>query len=130
MPSDVVTGEQWRIQDLPGGGQSVSASLNEDLGVEPLAKSRGRSGPNPPESESFLYILIQKKWLKVKDLSENLPPCRIGAATTSPKFLSMGGRPPGPPITGSATADEALTEMLYALQIVHWQTFFMTPHIS
>jgi len=37
------------------------------------------------------------------DLGEDLPPCLGRAAMTSPKFWSMGGRPPGPPIAGSAT---------------------------
>jgi len=36
---------------------------------------------------TFLY----KKWPKVKDLSENLPPCLTRTAMTSPKFWSMGG---------------------------------------
>ena len=40
----------------------------------------------------------------MKDLSENLPPCLSRAAMTSPNVWSMGGRPPGPPIAGSATA--------------------------
>jgi len=51
-----------------------------------------------------LYIFIQKKWPKVKDLGENLPLCLGRAAMTSPEFWSMGGgRPRGPPIAGSAT---------------------------
>ena len=67
--------------------------------------SRGRApGGGPPEVESFLYIFLQKKWPKVKDLSENLPPCLSRAAMTSPNFWPMvGGRPPRPPIAGSAT---------------------------
>ena len=64
-----------------------SASLNGGLGAEPAAGSMGRA----PEAESFLYIFTQKKWPKVKDLSENLPPCLSRAAMTSPKFWSMGG---------------------------------------
>ena len=42
-------------------------------------------------TESFLYKKSQKKWPKVKDLSENLPPCLSRAAMASPKFWSMGG---------------------------------------
>jgi len=45
---------------------------------------------------------LHKKWPKVKDLSENLPPCLSHAAMTSPKFWSVadpamggqGGRSP------------------------------------
>jgi len=59
----------------------------------------GGQGQSPPEAESFLYIFIQKKWPKVKDLSENLPPCLESCRS---KFWSVGG-PPGPPIAGSAT---------------------------
>jgi len=50
-----------------------------------------------------------KKWPKVKDLKENLLPCLRQTAscshesTTSPKFWSLGRRPPGPPIAGYAT---------------------------
>ena len=85
-----------------------NASLNGGLGrspqrgpeAEPLVGVRGRS---PPEAESFLYIFMQKKRPKVKDLSENLPPCLSRAAMTSPNFWSMGGGPPRPPIAGSAT---------------------------
>jgi len=53
----------------------------------------GSQGAKPPEAESFLFIFIQKSGqkLKVKDLSENLPPCLSRAAITSPKFWSMGG---------------------------------------
>jgi len=71
-----------------------SASLNGGLGAqqgpgaEPLV---GIRGAKPPEAESFLYIFTQKKWRKVKDLSENLPPCLSCAAMASPKFWSMGG---------------------------------------
>ena len=52
-------------------------------------QTRGRS---LPEAESFLYIFTQK-WPKVKDFSENLPPCLSRAAMASPKFWSMGGGP-------------------------------------
>ena len=91
---------QWRIQDLPKGGtmaSAQSASLNGGLGVEPSAGSRGRApgggsgGRSPPEAESFFYIFTQKKWPKVKDLSENLPPCLSRAAKASPTFWSIRG---------------------------------------
>jgi len=42
-------------------------------------------------AKKLLYIFIQKKWPKVKDLGENFPPCLSRAAMTSPKFWSMGG---------------------------------------
>ena len=84
-----------------GGGADMasarSASLNGGLGTEPPAGSGDRApgggsgGRSPPEAESFLYIFMQKKWPKVKDLSENLPPCLSRAAMTSPNFWSMGG---------------------------------------
>ena len=48
-------------------------------GAEPLV---GGQGAKPPEPESFLYIFLYKKWPKVKDLSENLPPCLSRAAMT------------------------------------------------
>jgi len=88
-----------------------SASLNGGLGAEPPVGSRGRAPGGESgglwggtEAESFLYILY-KKWPKVKDFSENLPPCVSHAGMTYPKFWSMGGgRLPGPPIAGSATA--------------------------
>ena len=35
----------------------------------------GGQGAKPLEAEIFLYIFMQKKWPKVKDLSENLPTC-------------------------------------------------------
>jgi len=56
-----------------GGRSMVSArSLNGGLGGgapsgEPLVVGQG-------EAESFLYIFMQKKWPKVKDLHEDLPP--------------------------------------------------------
>ena len=87
-------------------GERVEREPKWGSGAEPPAGSRGRvggHGGSPPEAESFLYIFIQKKWPKVKDLREHLPPCLSRAAMTSPKFWTMGGRPPGPPIAGSAT---------------------------
>ena len=66
-----------------------------------FAKGGGRTMVNARSggsTESFLYKKSQKKWPKVKDLSENLPPCLSRAAMASPKFWSMGGggggRPP------------------------------------
>ena len=62
-----------------------------------------RGGEAPLKLKAFCTFL-HKKWPKVKDLSENLPPCVSRAAKASPKFWSMGGgRPPWPPIARSAT---------------------------
>jgi len=103
---DCCSEDHWRIQDLPKGevgadhGERTEREPKRDLGVEPPVRSRVH-GAKPPEAKSFLYILY-KKWPKVKDLSENLPPCLSRAAMTSPKFWSLGaGGPPGPPIAGS-----------------------------
>jgi len=38
------------------------------------AKPMMGSGAKPPEAENFLSIFIQKKWPKVEDFNENLPP--------------------------------------------------------
>ena len=90
-----------------GGPWRAHASLNGGLVAEPPVESRGRApvgvrGAKPPKAESFLYILY-KKWPKVKDLSENLPPCLSRAAMSSPKFWSMEGGRPRSAIAGSAT---------------------------
>jgi len=89
------------------GGRTMasarSASVHGGLGAEPPAGSRGRApgggsgGQSPPEVESFLYIFTQKKWPKVEDLRENLPPCLRRAAMASPKFWPMGGDRPDRP---------------------------------
>jgi len=84
-----------------------SASLNGGLGRRPQRGPGAESlvgvrGAKPPKAESFLYILY-KKWPKVKDLSENLPPCLSRAAMSSPKFWSMEGGRPRSAIAGSAT---------------------------
>ena len=55
-----------------------------------LNGSPGSMGRASGEAQSFLYIFIQKKLLKVKDLGENLPPCLSRAAMASPKFWSWG----------------------------------------
>jgi len=65
-----------------------SASLNGGLGAEPPAGSRGQGG-SPLKLKAFCTFL-HKKWSKVKDLSENLPPCLSRAAKASPKFWSKG----------------------------------------
>ena len=72
-----------------------SASLNGGLGpqpgpgAEPLLGCQ-RSGGEAPKLKAFCTFLY-KKWPKVKDLSENLPPCLSCATVTSPKFWSIGG---------------------------------------
>ena len=70
------------------------ASLNGGLGAEPPAGSRyrapgGESGGKTPLKLKAFCTFLCKKWPKVKDLSENLPPCLSRAAMTSPKFWSM-----------------------------------------
>ena len=60
-----------------------SASLNGGLGAEPPAGSRGRApgggslGEAPLKLKAFLNFYAKKvaKMAKIKDLSENLPPC-------------------------------------------------------
>ena len=52
---------------------------------------RGGVGAKPPWSWKLFVHFYTKKWPKVKDLSENLPPCLSRAAKASPKFWSMGG---------------------------------------
>ena len=82
-----------------------SASLNGGLGAEPPTGSRGRArgggsgglkGGEAPLKLKAFCTFSYKKWPKVKDLSENSPPCLSRAAMTSPKFWSMGGRPDRP----------------------------------
>ena len=51
----------------------------------------GGRGRSPPEAESFFVHFDTKKLSKVKDLTENLPPCLSRAAKASPKFWSLGG---------------------------------------
>ena len=100
-----------------------SASLNGGLGAEHPAGSRaeplvgGQGGLCPLKLKAFCTFLY-KKWPKVKDVGENLSPCLTRAAMTSPMFWSMGGgRPPGPPIAGSATA--LLHHLAKAISILH-----------
>jgi len=76
-----------------GGGHGERAEREPKRGSGGGAPSGAQGLPlvgvrSPPEAESFLYT---KKWPKVKDLSENLPPCLSRAAKASPKFWSMGG---------------------------------------
>jgi len=51
-------------------------------------------------AESFLSIFIQKKWLNVKNLNENLPPClrqTVSRRHDQPSFGQWGdGGPVGP----------------------------------
>jgi len=79
-----------------GGGWTMasarSASLNGGLGQSP---QRG-PGAEPLKLKAFCTFYT-KKWPKVKDLSENLPPCLSRAAMTSPMFWSMGGGRPDHP---------------------------------
>jgi len=72
-----------------------SVSLNGGLGTEPPAGSRGRapgggSGERNPLQLKAFCTFLHKKWSKVKDLSENLPPYLSRADIASPKFWSMG----------------------------------------
>jgi len=93
MKSAQVSNVQWWIQDLPEGGRG-GGGLAEH---EPKWGSEGRaptevqgqrgSGLKLKDFCTFLY----KKWPKVKDLRENLPPCLSRTAMTSPKFWSLGG---------------------------------------
>ena len=86
-------GSRGRVGRAPSGGQGRGeAPLPEAEILEILVIL-----------ESFLYIFIQKKWPKVKNLNKNLPPCLSRTAKTSPTFWSMGGGAPGPHIAGSAT---------------------------
>ena len=77
------------------GGRTMasarSASLNRGLGVESSAGSRGRapgggSGGEASWSWKLFVNFYTIKWPKIKDLSENLPPCLSRAAMTSPKL--------------------------------------------
>ena len=52
------------------GGRAPSKPPAGSRGRAPGGGVRGRSAL---EAEIFLYIFMQKKWPKVKDLSENLP---------------------------------------------------------
>jgi len=79
-----------------------SASLNGGLGAEPPAGSRGRApgggqGDEAPLKLKAFCTFLHKQWPKVKDLSENLPPCLSRAAMASAKFWSMGGGRPDRP---------------------------------
>jgi len=72
-----------------------SASLNRGLGAAP-SRVQGQStwwSGGGSGGEAFCTFL-HKKGPKVKDLSENLPSCLSRAAMASPKFWSMGERPP------------------------------------
>ena len=82
---------------MPKGGNHGEASLNGGLGAEPPAGSRGRapgggSGGEAPLKLKAFCTFYTKKWPKVEDLRENLPPYLSRAAMASPKFWSMGGR--------------------------------------
>jgi len=103
---------QWRIPYLPRGdhGERAEREPKRGLGAEPPAGSRcrapgGGQGRSPLKLKAFVHFYT-KKWPKVKDLGENLPPCLSRATMTSPKFWSMGGGATGPPIAGSATVPE------------------------
>jgi len=74
-----------------GGEPKLGSGAEAPAGSRGRAPSGGSGGEASPEVESFLYIFYTKKWPKVKDLSENLPPCLSRAAMTSPKFWSMEG---------------------------------------
>jgi len=70
-----------------------SASLNgvqRGPGAEPLVGVRGQGPLKLKVFCTFLY----KKWPKIKDLSENLPPCLSRAAMTALSFGQWGGGRP------------------------------------
>jgi len=66
-----------------GGGRPWRARLN--------------GGLSKPRGLKAFCTFLHKKWPKVKDFSENLPPCLSHAAMTSPEFWSMGGGRPDRP---------------------------------
>ena len=75
-------GERAEKQGSGGGATS---------GVQGRAPGWGSVGRgDAPWSWKLFVHFYTKKWPKVKDLSENLPPCLSRAAMTSPKFWSMG----------------------------------------
>ena len=91
-------GRAWRARG--------ARAYKRGYGAQPPAGFRGRTPDGESGGLRKLFVhFYTKKWPKVKDLSENLPPClsRAAMTMTSLKFWSMGGRPPGPPIAGSAT---------------------------
>jgi len=66
----------------------------------------GGQGSRPLKLKAFCQFSY-KKWPKFKDLNENLPPRSEADCFARPRpALNFGqwGRPPGPPIAGSATA--------------------------
>ena len=91
---------QWRIQDLPKGGTG-GADHGERAEREPKRGSGGGApsgvplvggqGAKPPWSWMLFVHFYTKKWPKVEDLRENLPPCLSRAAMASSKFWPMGG---------------------------------------
>ena len=82
-------GERAEREPKRGSGGSVwGRSPQRGPGAEPLVGGQG--GEAPLKLKTFCTFL-HKKWPKVKDLSENLPPCLSRAAMASPKFWSMGG---------------------------------------
>ena len=76
-----------------GGGRAVHGERVEREPKRGSGGGAGSRGRAPGGGQSFLYIFIQKKWPKVKDLGENLPPCLSRDAKASPKFWLMGGAP-------------------------------------
>jgi len=101
----------WPIQDLPKKGTVASAriaSLNG--GLEPQAGSRGRVPGGEFSSPTKLKLFVHfhtKKWPKVKDLNENLPPCLRQTASRIQDQRYGGWRLPVPLTAGSATAHMA-----------------------
>ena len=59
-------------------------------GVQGQSPWWGVGGEAPLKLKAFSTFL-HKRWPKVEDLRENLPPCLSRAAMASPKFWPMGG---------------------------------------
>ena len=74
-------------------GEHAERELKRGSRAEPTTGFRGKApgggqGASPPEAENFLSIFFSyKKWPKVKDLIENLPPC---LRQTASRTLSCG----------------------------------------
>ena len=90
--------KQWRIQDLPKRGDHGERAEREPKrgsgGSVPSGVQGQRlwwgSGEAPLKLKAFCTFLY-KKWPKVKDLGENLPPCLNRAAMTGLSFGQWGG---------------------------------------